>query len=370
MTITSADQRVVLEQVAAQRRGDRGQHQVVDRGAGLRARGLDCLDWHRPGPGPLLAGHQRALQPVAACGQPEAELAQHGRIGAGGPSQFGCLAGVGERGPQPFAQITGSRPRTPGRRYRPPGGAPARSGQQRRPGGVIVHRQHTGVLTGLQRIGQRQQDLHEGGAVGDGVVGAQQQRAAIGVAVEQVQFPQRPILPQRPPRQVAGGSLQCPLVPRRRQPRPAHVVRQREASVVGPLGRRPRSQRERRVRGTLPEPAEPQDHALLEQLQDRRLINRRVEPQHGIDHHQVRRAVHVKPRHVRRVHPLSTDPADSHRAPSHVVLCRPQACASLDAVGGWRRLDRADVQPPPVLPAGASPCSTVLPEIVRLPPGA
>jgi hypothetical protein len=64
-------------------------------------------------------------------------------------------------------------------------------------------------------------------------------------------------LPQRPPRQVAGGSLQCPLVPRRRQPRPADMVRQHEASVVDPLGRRLRSQRERRVRGTLPEPAKP-----------------------------------------------------------------------------------------------------------------
>ena len=62
-------------------------------------------------------------------------------------------------------------------------------------------------------------------------------------------------LPQRPPRQVAGGSLQCPLVPRRRQPRPADMVRQHEASVVDPLGRRPRSQREHRVRDTLPEPA-------------------------------------------------------------------------------------------------------------------
>ena len=44
--------------------------------------------------------------------------------------------------------------------------------------------------------------------------------------------PQRPVLAQRPPRQVAGGPLQCPLVTRRRQPRPAHVVRQREASVA------------------------------------------------------------------------------------------------------------------------------------------
>ena len=38
--------------------------------------------------------------------------------------------------------------------------------------------------------------------------------------------------------------------------------------------------------------------------------------------------------------------------------------------GGWRRPDRADVQPPPVPPVGASPGSTVLPEMVRLPPGA
>ena len=177
-----------------------------------------------------------------------------------------------------------------------------------------MHRQQAGVLTGVQRIGQRQQDLHEGGAVGDGVVGAQQQRPAIAIAVEQVQFPQRPVFPQRPPRQIAGGPLQCPLVPRRRQPRPAHVVRQREASVVDPLRRRPRSQRERRIRGTLPEPAEPRDHTLLEQLQDRRLINRRVEPQHGVDHHQVRRAVHVQPRHVHRVHPLSPNPAAYDRA--------------------------------------------------------
>jgi hypothetical protein len=49
-----------------------------------------------------------------------------------------------------------------------------------------VHRQHTSVLTGVQRIGQRQQDLHKGAAVGDGVVGAQQQGGAIAVAVEQV----------------------------------------------------------------------------------------------------------------------------------------------------------------------------------------
>jgi hypothetical protein len=38
--------------------------------------------------------------------------------------------------------------------------------------------------------------------------------------------------------------------------------------------------------------------------------------------------------------------------------------------GGWRRPDRADVQPPPVPPAGAPPGSAVLPEMVRLPPGA
>jgi hypothetical protein len=144
----------VLEQVAAQRRGDGGQHQVVDGAAGRRACGLDCLHWHRPGPGPLLAGHQRTLQQVTACGQPEAELAQHGRIGAGEASQSGCLAGAGERGTQHRAEITGSRPRTPGRRYRPPGSAPARSGQQRRPCGVIVHRQQAWVLTGVQRIGQ------------------------------------------------------------------------------------------------------------------------------------------------------------------------------------------------------------------------
>ena len=38
--------------------------------------------------------------------------------------------------------------------------------------------------------------------------------------------------------------------------------------------------------------------------------------------------------------------------------------------GGWRRPGRADVQPPPVPPAGAPPGSAVLPEMVRLPPGA
>ena len=38
--------------------------------------------------------------------------------------------------------------------------------------------------------------------------------------------------------------------------------------------------------------------------------------------------------------------------------------------GGRRRPDRADVQPPPVPLAGAPPCSAVLPEMVRLPPGA
>jgi hypothetical protein len=396
-------QRVVLEQVSAQGRGDRGQHQIVDGAAGRRARDLDCLDWHRPGRGPPLARHQRALQQVAACGWPEAELAQHGRIGAGEASQSGCLAGVSERGAHHRAEITGSRPRTPRCCYRPP----ARSGQQRRPGGVIVHRQHTRVLTGVQRIGQRQQDLDKGSAVGDGVVGAQQQGAAIAVAVEQVQFPQRPVLPQRPPRQVAGGSLQCPLVPRRRQPRPAHVVRQREASVIDPLGRRPRSERERRVCGTLPEPAEPADHALLERLQNRRLINRHVEPQHSVDHHQVRRAVHVQPRHVRRVHLLGPDPADCHRPPSQHrfrgnvrtpaaigsparpyrtfpatagpsgAIGLPPTGRSLPAPGlhqpgcrgGWRRHDRADAQPPP-LPAGASPFSAVLPEMVRLPPEA
>ena len=66
-----------------------------------------------------------------------------------------------------------------------------------------MHRPHARVPAGLQRIGQRQQDLHKGAAAGDDVVGAQQQRAAIAIAVEQVQFPQRPVLPQRPPRQAA-----------------------------------------------------------------------------------------------------------------------------------------------------------------------
>ena len=249
--------RVVLEQVAAQRRGDGGQQQIIDGAAGRRARGLDCPDWHRPGPGPLFTRHERALQPVAACGEPEGQLAQHGRVGAGEAGQSGCLAGVGERGAQRRAEITGGRGRPRRRRYRPPSRAPARAGQQRRAGGVIVHRQHARVLTGIQRIGQRQQDLHQGAAVGDGVVGAQQQCAAVAVALQQVHFPQWPVLPQRAAGQLAGGPLQCFLVTWRRQPCPAHVLGQRETSIVNPPGRRPRGERERWVRDPLPEPAEP-----------------------------------------------------------------------------------------------------------------
>jgi hypothetical protein len=83
-------------------------------------------------------------------------------------------------------------------------------------------------------VGEGEQDLHERGAAGDGVVGAQQDRATGSVAVDEVRPPQRPrgVGWAVGPRTDLG--VQLVVTARRGQEDAAQVVTDVEARDVGP----------------------------------------------------------------------------------------------------------------------------------------
>ena len=69
---------------------------------------------------------------------------------------------------------------------------------------------------------------------------------------------------------------------------------------------------------------------------------------------------------------LLVSAAQAVRAPGQTTPRRAGGQQRAPEAAGWPKMRDGDVQPPapPVLPAGASPCPAVLPEMVRLPPGA
>ena len=74
-----------------------------------------------------------------------------------------------------------------------------------------------------------------------------------------------------------------------------HVVLEREVRIVLPLGR---TQRQPALDHALAEPRVAVDQPTLGDLLHPFPVDGLVEQQHRVDHHQVRRAVHVQPRRV------------------------------------------------------------------------
>ena len=292
----------------------RRQHDVIDGAAGAAARGLDGRHRHRPDPGPLLGPGELALQQVTVRGQPGAELGQHGGVGPGKAEHVGDLADVSEDGPQRGAEVPGDRGSASASRRSLLHSAPGQAGRPELSAGVVADREHFGgpVPSTVERIGHGHDDLHQGHAIGDGMVDAQQQRAAGPVSVQQVQLPEWPVGTQRAVSQLAGDLLQGGLVARSGQPRDRHVIGQHEGRIVRPPGRGPGRERDPRVGGPLPEPAEAGDHPVPQHLHEHRLIDRPVEPEQHVDHHEIVRAVHMQPRRVGRVHRLGADRGADH----------------------------------------------------------
>src|SRR5512144_1161136 len=95
-----------------------------------------------------------------------------------------------------------------------------------------------------------------------------------------------------------------------------------KCGVVLPLRR---DQRQPSLGDPLPQPRVPVDPPGCDALRQDVPVQRRVEPHHRVDHHQVGRPVHAQPRGIRGGHPLATAHAGSPRTGPAAAGVRPRS---------------------------------------------
>ena len=151
-------------------------------------------------------------------------------------------------------------------------------------------------------IGEREQHARQRDAVGDAVVHAREHGGAGPIALDHVQVPQWLGAVQRRDHQVGDQRLQRRLVARRRQGEPVHVQIEVEVRDVLPARH---AEPQGRLGDALAETREALDEALAHHLSRALDVQRLVEPQQRVDHHEVRGAVHVQPRCVGGAHSVA-----------------------------------------------------------------
>ena len=141
-------------------------------------------------------------------------------------------------------------------------------------------------------IGERQHHLGERDAVGDAVVHPGDHGRAVSEPVDEVDLPQRAVVIKRRRDQFADQFLQRARVAGRRERQMVHVMLEIEVGVVLPAGW---AQRHAALDHALAKPGIASDEAAAVDLFDAGHVDRLVEEQDGVDHHQVGGAVHVQP---------------------------------------------------------------------------
>ena len=266
-----------------ERPGDGGHEHVVDR----------CL----PRVGDPLDRPQRHRLPADAMGHVQLALQRAGRVGrrrqqldhGPGVALHRVRGGVDARGVQ--ERLDPLVRERPARRHR--GG--------RRPGDPRDLRAHArghglgGEAAGLAAdVGEREHHAGQCDPVGDRMVQAHEQRAPDPVALQEVDVPERLGPVERRGHEVGDQLTQRAPVAGRGNAKPVEVAPQVEIRVVLP-GRG----RARQALGRPPaEAREALHHAFADDLLRCGPVEWLVEPQDGVDDHEVRRAVHVQPRRV------------------------------------------------------------------------
>jgi ClpP class serine protease len=170
------------------------------------------------------------------------------------------------------------------------------------------------ALLGLLELtagGLVHQQYHHAGerhAIRHAVVQARDERRALAVAVDEVHMPERLRAVEQQRDQVRHQLLECAAVARWRQREPVEVQVDVEVRVV-----LPDRAAEAVLVDALAELREALDDARPDDLLEEVPVDRLLEPEQGVDHHQVRRPVHVEPGRVRAPHRLA------HRA---IIPCR------------------------------------------------
>jgi hypothetical protein len=156
----------------------------------------------------------------------------------------------------------------------------------------LLHRLDPGL-----RRGVREREHHSGkrDAIGDAVVHSADHRCAVTKPVDHVRVPERPGAVERHRHQIPNQLLQGGLVTGPGKRDVVHVVLEREVRIVLPLRG---TQRQPAFDDALKEPGVTVDQTTLGYLLDPFPVDRLIEQQHGVDHHQVRRAVHMEPSRV------------------------------------------------------------------------
>ena len=153
------------------------------------------------------------------------------------------------------------------------------------------------------------------------MVHAVDDRRALAEPVDQIHVPQRAIAVERHRHQVSDEFLERGAVARGRKREMVHVVLEREVGIVFPSRQ---AQRQAALDHPLAKTRVAVDETALDDLLDAVPVGRLVEQLDGIDHHQVRRPVHVEPGRVSGGKPsahacisrLSSGPRASSAAPS------------------------------------------------------
>jgi hypothetical protein len=161
---------------------------------------------------------------------------------------------------------------------------------------AVAVRERRGRDRAVRRVvGERHHHARERDPVRDAVVHPGDDRAARTVALDEVHVPQRFVVVERRGHQVGHQLQQSRLVARCRKGETVKVVLEIEARIVLPGDRAPR---DARLGDALAEAGEALDQAFPADLLDVRPVDRRVKPQDQVDDRQVRRPIHVQPRHV------------------------------------------------------------------------
>ena len=266
-------------EVAPDRARDRGDEHVVDRRPVGATCALDAPEVDRIAPGHAVGAMQPPLDRRAGIRPREEELRERLPVVEDGVGELAGVARVQQRAEALVRHAL-------------------RSAQQRRgeaeARAVVLGRPADPGRGRGRAVGQEQHHPRERDAVGDAVMNAEQDGRARFESVDEVDLPQRAVALQRCRDTVGDERLQRGPVVRRRQRDVVEVQLGIEARVVLPV----RSGEQGALDRALAEAREAPDHPLEEGRAAAGPVDRRVEPEDGVDDHEVRRAIHVQPGRV------------------------------------------------------------------------
>ncbi len=263
--------------VVADRARDRCHEHVVDRRVHPLPRALHGGQRHRLSPGNAMADGEVATQRAGSVGAWQQEL--HERAGIADRSS--------RHRPEPARAAHG------GEALSRKCAAEAERRHRRRAvgGGRSIVREPGRIAIG---VGEREHHARQRDAIRDRVMHPDQDRAPVAIALQQVDVPERPPVVQRRGDEVGDHLLQGASVGGCRQGDPVEVQVRFERRILLPGGR---ASGEALV-DALAEPREAIDDALHHRGARCVPVEWLVEPQDGVDHHQVGAAVHVQPGRV------------------------------------------------------------------------